>query len=103
MNKQTVLKIFKEKAGNHEFELTLKESNELLSIFEETIVALGEQLEVGESVNCGCIKIAKKRIAPRTGVSKLGEEEVPWSTPEKIKIVLSAKKSFEKEHEEIIE
>lgn len=99
MNKTNVIKTIQEVAGEHDFKFTQEDINELLKIFEESYVKLAEELELGESVHVGCVKLSKKKMAKRQGTSKLGDKEVVWETPEKVKIVLSTKKSFEKEHE----
>lgn len=100
MNKTNVIKTIQEVAVEHDFKFTQEDINELLKIFEESYVKLAEELEVGESVNVGCVKLSKKKVAKRQGTSKLGNQEVTWKTPEKIKLILSTKKSFEKEHEQ---
>lgn len=102
MNKQEVMKEIQTIAKEHDFELTLKDVDELIKIFNETYVAIGEKLEEGTSANVGVVTVQKKRVAARSGVSKLGEEEKAWSTPEKIKIDLRAKASFVKANEQEI-
>lgn len=91
------------KAGKKELytigDLTQDDVDDLLKIFTNTYEVLGEELEIGESVNVGATVLTKKKTKARSGVSKLGEQEIEWSVPEKIKLVISTKKSFEKEHE----
>ena len=102
ITKNDVLKTIQKVAKAHDFDLSLKEVDEILTILEESIVEVGNALEVGESANVACIKVAKKETKKRKGVSKLSDQEVEWEVPGKIKIVLSAKKSFEKENEKIV-
>lgn len=83
-------------------DLTQDDIDDLLKIFAKSYEVLGEELEVGESVNVGATVLTKKKTKARSGVSKLGEQEINWSVPEKIKLVISTKKSFEKEHEQEI-
>lgn len=100
MNKVTVIKTIQGVAKEFGFDLTQDNVDDLLKIFTKTYEVLGEELEIGESVNVGCVKLSKKKVAKRQGTSKLGNQEVTWKTPEKIKLILSTKKSFEKEHEQ---
>ena len=103
MNKTEVVRLMQEIAKEKGIDVTQNEVKTLMEIFDETIAKVGETLEIGDSVNLGVVKVCKKKVAARSGVSKLEEgKEVPWKTPEKIKIVLSAKKSFEKETEIIL-
>lgn len=117
MNKVTVIETIKEVAKEFGFvvpkkmelkdnkelytigDLTQDDVDDLLKIFTKTYEVLGEELEIGESVNVGATVLTKKKTKARSGVSKLGEQEVSWSVPEKVKLVISTKKSFEKEHE----
>lgn len=102
MNKNEVLKVVKAIAKEHEFDCTLEDCNELIKIFTDVYTAVGEKLEVGQSANVGAVKVVKKEVAAKEGVSKLGEKEVHWKTNPKIKIDLKAKTSFIKENEKEI-
>lgn len=117
MNKKDVIKVIQEIAKEYELvvpkkmelvegrelytigDLTQDDVDTLLKIFEDTFVALGEKLEIGESANVGVVKVTKKKVKERSGVSKLSEDEVEWTIPAKEKIVLAAKASFIKENE----
>lgn len=101
MNKTTVLKTMQSIIAE-EYNVKLKQEKieDLLEIFTKTYEALWKELEEGESVNVGITVLTKKKVAARKGVSKLRGKEVEWSSPEKIKLSITAKKSFEKEHEE---
>lgn len=99
MNKTTVIKTIQSVAKEFGFDLTQDNVDDLLKIFTKTYEVLGEELEIGESVNVGATVLTKKKTKARSGVSKLGEQEINWSVPEKVKLVISTKKSFEREHE----
>lgn len=99
MNKNTVIKTIQGVSKEFGFDLTQDNVDDLLKIFTKTYEVLGEELEIGESVNVGATVLTKKKVAARKGVSKLGGQEVEWETPEKVKLVISTKKSFEREHE----
>lgn len=102
MNKNTVIKTIQGVSKEFGFELTQDNVDDLLKIFAKSYEVLGEELEINESVNVGATVLTKKKTKARSGVSKLGEQEIEWSVPEKIKLVISTKKSFEKEHEQEI-
>ena len=99
MNKNTVIKTIQSVAKEFGFDLTQDNVDDLLKIFTKTYETLGEELEIGESVNVGATVLTKKKTKARSGVSKLGEQEIEWSVPEKVKLVIGTKKSFEKDHE----
>lgn len=99
MNKVTVIKTIQGVAKEFGFDLTQDNVDDLLKIFTKTYEVLGEELEIEESVNVGATVLTKKKTKARSGVSKLGKQEINWSVPEKVKLVISTKKSFEKEHE----
>lgn len=99
MNKNTVIKTIQGVSKEFGFELTQDNVDDLLKIFTKSYEVLGEELEVGESVNVGATVLTKKKTKARSGVSKLAEQEIQWSVPEKVKLIISTKKSFEKEHE----
>ncbi|MDY4127624.1 hypothetical protein [Peptostreptococcus porci] len=99
MNKNMVLKTLQEVAKEHGFEITLMEADELIKVFTETYVAIGEEIEVGDKANVGAVVVEKKQTKPRKGTSTLGDKEVDWEVPAKIIIDLKAKTSFKKEHE----
>lgn len=99
MNSKEIIKEYQRIAKENGYELSQSQVKDLIKVFEDTIVSAFEQLEESESCNLGIIKITKKKQAARKGVSKLQDgKETAWETPEMIKIALSAKKSFEKEH-----
>lgn len=102
MNKNTVIKTIQGVSKEFGFELTQDNVDDLLKIFAKSYEVLGEELEISESVNVGATVLTKKKTKARSGVSKLGEQEINWSVPPKIKLVISTKKSFEKEHEQEI-
>lgn len=102
MNKTDVIKTIQSVSKEHGFDFTQKDVDTLLKIFEDTFVALGEKLEIGESVNVGVVKVSKKQTKERSGVSRLSEDKVEWTIPAKEKIVLAAKASFIKENEKEI-
>lgn len=99
MNKNTVIKTIQSVAKEFGFDLTQDNVDDLLKIFTKTYEVLGEGLEIGESVNVGATVLTKKKVAARKGVSKLGGEKIEWETPEKVKLKISTKNSFEKDHE----
>ena len=99
MNKTTVIKTIQGVAKEFGFDLTQDNVDDLLKIFTKTYEVLGEKLEIGESVNVGATVLTKKKVAAKKGVSKLSGQEIPWETSEKVKLMISTKKSFEKEHE----
>lgn len=99
MNKTEVVKIMQEELQEIGLELNQAKVSAVLDAFENTCAKVGEELEVGESCFVSCVKVSKKQVAAKEGTSMLRGEEVEWSTPAKIKVVLSTKKSFEKEHE----
>ncbi|WP_312286782.1 hypothetical protein [Terrisporobacter sp.] len=102
MNKTDVIKTIQGVSKEFGFDLTQDNVDDLLKIFAKSYEVLGEELEIGDSVNVGVTVLTKKKTKARSGVSKLGEQEMSWSVPEKIKLVISTKKSFEKEHEQEI-
>lgn len=99
MNKTDVIKTMQGVSKEFGFDFTQDNIDELLKIFTKTYEILGEELEIGESVNVGATVLTKKKVAARKGISKLGGQEVEWETPEKVKLIISTKNNFEKKHE----
>lgn len=109
MNKQEVSKLMQSIAKEQGFELTLKDVDALIKIFNDVILTIGENVEKKENgkgyntINLGCVSITRKERKAREGKVKFKEgEDIDWTTPGREVISLKLKKSFEKEHEEII-
>lgn len=99
MNKTEVVKIMQGELNELGIELNQSKVSAILDAFERTCATVGQELEVGESCFVSCVKVTKKEVAAKSGVSTLRGEEVEWETSAKIKVVLGTKKSFEKQYE----
>ena len=68
--KKDVVKKFQEIAKNKGMALTQNDVDVILDVLEETIGAIGDELEVGEREFIACVKVEKKLVKERTGVTQ---------------------------------
>lgn len=102
MLKGDVLKIFQKIAKGVGYDLSLEQVNELIKVFDDTIVETANKLEKKsndkyDTANLGCVTITKKERKGRKDSSELGGKIVDWETPDKEIISLKLKKSVEKD------
>ena len=68
--KKDVVKKFQEIAKNKGMALTQNDVDVILDVLEETIGAIGDELEVGEREFVACVKVEKKLVKERPGVTQ---------------------------------
>lgn len=104
MKKIDICKEFQIIAKESGMDLTLKDVEQILDIFDSTVINIANKLEKKdndkfETANLGCVTVSKVERKGRKGTSELGGKVIDWETPAKEIITLKLKKSFEKEHE----
>lgn len=102
MLKGDVLKVFQKIAKEVGYDLSLEQVNELIKVFDDTIIETANKLEKKsndkyDTANLGCVTITKKERKGRKDSSELGGKIVDWETPDKEIISLRLKKSVEKD------
>ena len=96
--KKDVVKKFQEIAENKGMALTQNDVDVILDAIEETIEAIGDELEVGEREFVACIKVEKKLVKERTGITQFKDRpNEEWTKPAYTEVKLSAKTSFKKQ------
>ena len=99
--KKDVVKKFQEIAKNKGMALTQNDVDVILDVLEETIGAIGDELEVGEREFVACVKVEKKLVKERTGVTQFKDRaSEEWTKPAYTEVKLSAKTSFKEKHQE---
>ena len=103
MSRTDVLRLFKKILEDKGYKYTQKELDVVLRGLDDLLGELGENLEVGDSVFVGAIKVSKVKVKPRKGklMAELAPEgkELEWENPGKIRVKLSARDSFIRQHE----
>ena len=104
MSRTDVLRLFKKILEDKGYKYTQKELDVVLRGLDDLLGERGENyLEVGESVFVGAIKVSKIKVKPRKGklMAELAPEgkELEWENPGKIRVKLSARDSFIRQHE----
>ena len=97
LNKTEVVKIMQRISKEKGFDLTQGDIKEIIDIIDETIVKVGEQLEVGESSNVGCVVVSKAFVKGRTGKSALPGRDEEWTSKDKEVLKLKLKESVKKD------
>ena len=102
--KKDVVKKFQEIAKNKGMALTQADVDVILDVLEETIGAIGDELEVGEREFVACVKVEKKLVKERTGVTQFKDRpNEEWTKPAYTEVKLSAKTSFKKQTQKEVE
>lgn len=103
MSRTDVLRLFKKILEDKGYKYTQKELDVVLRGLDDLLGELGENLDVGDSVFVGAIKVSKIKVKPRKGklMAELAPEgkELEWENPGKIRVKLSARESFIERHE----
>ena len=99
--KKDVVKKFQEIAKNKGMALTQNDVDVILDVLEETIGAIGDELEVGKREFVACVKVEKKLVKERSNTTKFKDRpNVAWTVPAHTEVKLSAKTSFKKKYQE---
>lgn len=102
MKKIEICKEFQMIAKESGFDLTLKDVEKILDIFDSTVVSIANKLEKKdnnkfETANLGCVTISKAERKGRKGTSELSGKVIDWETHAKEIITLKLKKSVEED------
>lgn len=68
-----ILKKFQEFARERGFKLSQEDIKEIFHAFEDTILGVAEELEVGERATIGCVVVEKQMTKERVVKNYLGE------------------------------
>lgn len=102
--KKDVVKKFQEIAKNKGMALTQNDVDVILDVLEETIGAIGDELEVGEREFVACVKVEKKLVKERTGITQFKDRpSEEWTKPAYTEVKLSTKTSFKKQTQKEVE
>ena len=88
-----ILKKFQEFAKEKGFKLSQEDIKELFYTFEETIISVAEELEVGERATVGCVVVERQMTKERVVKSNFGQEEEEHIIPAREIVKIKGKKS----------